>query len=90
MDIITERLTSCLTGLDFAEQVNLLLIKHKQIILIQTSQTGGQPFSETSPYEWLDLFISIKITSKVYIAQPENTRWRGKYGWSPVWLAQIQ
>ena len=47
---ITVRLTSCLTGLDLAEQVNLLLIKHKQSSWIQTSQTGGQLYSDTSPH----------------------------------------
>ena len=46
---ITVWLTSCLTGLDMAEQVNLLLIKHEQSSWIQTSQTGGQPYSDTSP-----------------------------------------
>ena len=35
-----------MTGLDLAEQVNMFLIKHNQ-----TSQTGSQLYSETSPYE---------------------------------------
>ena len=47
---ITVRLTSCLTGLDLAEQVNLLLIKSKQSSWIQTSQKGGQLYIDTSPY----------------------------------------
>ena len=38
---ITVSLTSCLPGLDLADQVNLLLIKHKQSNRIKTSQTGG-------------------------------------------------
>ena len=41
-------LTSCLTRLDLAEQVNLLLIKHKESSWIQTGQTGGQTYSDTS------------------------------------------
>ena len=45
------RLTSCLTGLDLAEQVNLLFVKYKQSTWIQTSQTGGQLYSDTSTYK---------------------------------------
>ena len=48
---ITVQLISCLTGLDLAEQVNLLLIQHKLIIWIQTSQAGGQLYCDTFPYE---------------------------------------
>ena len=47
--IITVRRTHCLTGMDLAEHVNMLLIKNEQSSLIQTSQTGGQPYSDTSP-----------------------------------------
>ena len=39
---ITVWLTKCLTGLDLAKQVNLLLIKHKQNSWNQTCQTWGQ------------------------------------------------
>ena len=47
---INVQLTSYLTGLDLAEQVNhLLYIKHNKSSWIQTSQTG-QPDSDTSPY----------------------------------------
>ena len=46
----TVQLTS-LIGLDWGEQVNLLLIKHKQSSWIQSSQTGGRTNSDTSPYE---------------------------------------
>ena len=38
-----------LTGFDLAEQVSLLLIKHKQSSWIQTSQAGSQPYCDTSP-----------------------------------------
>ena len=44
---ITVHLISCSTGLDLAEQVNLFLIKQKQSSWIQTSQTRGQPYSDT-------------------------------------------
>ena len=46
---MTEQLTSSLTGLDSAA---LLMFNQQQIYLlgqIQTSQTGGQPYSDTSP-----------------------------------------
>ena len=42
---ITIRLTSCLTGLDLAKQVNLLTVLIKQNGWILTSHTGGQPYS---------------------------------------------
>ena len=48
---ITVMLISCLTGLD---SVVLLFKNYQQIDLlgqIQTSQTGGQPYSDTSPYK---------------------------------------
>ena len=46
---ITVQLTSCLIGLDLAKQVSMLLIQHKQSSWIQTSQAGGQSYSDTSP-----------------------------------------
>ena len=48
---ITVQLTSCLTGLDSAVLLNW---NYKQICLfgqILTGQTGGQPYSDISPYE---------------------------------------
>ena len=42
--------TSCLTGLDSTKLVNLYLIQYKKSNWILTSQTGGQPYSDTSPY----------------------------------------
>ena len=48
---ITVWLTSCLTGLDLAKQENLLMIKNKQSSWIQSNQTGGQSYSDTSPNE---------------------------------------
>ena len=38
---IAEQLTSCLTGLDLTNQVNLVLIQQKQSSSIQTNKTGG-------------------------------------------------
>ena len=46
---ITVWLTSCLTGLASTKLVNLNRIQHKQNSKILTSQTGGQPYSDTSP-----------------------------------------
>ena len=48
---ITIWLTSCLTGLDSTKLVNLYLIQYKQSSRILTSQAGGQPYSNTSPYK---------------------------------------
>ena len=48
---ITVRLTSCSTGWDLAKQANLFIVSIQQNSLIQTSQTGGQPYSDISPYE---------------------------------------
>ena len=56
---ITVWLTSWLTVLDLAKQANLLF-KHKQSswIQIQTSQTGGQPYSDTSHFEVSECFLN--------------------------------
>ena len=49
---ITVWLTSFLTGLDTNKLVNVYLIQRKQSSWIQTSQIGGQLYSDTSsPYE---------------------------------------
>ena len=48
---ITVCLTSCLTGLDSTILVNNYVIQHKQSSWIVTSQTGGQPYSDTSTYK---------------------------------------
>ena len=48
---ITVWLTSCLTGLDLTKLKNIYIIKHKQSNWILSSQTGGQPYSDTSPDE---------------------------------------
>ena len=52
---ITVLLTSCLTGLESA------VCFHLQNRLIQTSQTGGQWYSDTSPFSipWLECFITL-------------------------------
>ena len=54
---MTVWLTSCLIGLDLAERVNLLLIKHKQSSWIQTSQTGSQPYYHTSYVSVLYVYL---------------------------------
>ena len=56
---ITVRLTSCLTGLDSIKLVNLYLIQHKKSIWILTGQTGGQTYSDTSPYELSECTLDI-------------------------------
>ena len=48
---ITVRLTSCLTGEDSAALLVVNQIKIYKFGQISTSQTGGQPYSDTSPYE---------------------------------------
>ena len=58
---ITVWLTFCLTGLDSTKLVNLYLIQHKQSNRILTSQTGGQSYSDTSPYEVSECSLGIFI-----------------------------
>ena len=48
---ITVQLTTCLTGQDSAALVMLNQIEIYNFGQIQTSQTGGQLYSDTSPYE---------------------------------------
>ena len=58
---ITVQLTSCLTGLDSAVLLNW---NYKQICLfgqILTSQTGGQPYSDISPYKVSDCSLAEAI-----------------------------
>ena len=43
-----------MVGLGLAEQVILMLVKHKQRWRIQTSQTGGQLYNDTSAYNVSD------------------------------------
>ena len=54
---ITVQLTSCLTGLDLAKQVNLLIVWIQQSSWIQTNQTGSQPYTDTSPYKVSQCFL---------------------------------
>ena len=61
--IINERLTSCFTCLDSAA---LFMLNYQQIHLfgwIQTSQTVGQLYSNTSPYEVSILYPTCKETN---------------------------
>ena len=55
------RLTSCLTGSDSTKLVYLYLIQYKQSSWILTSQTGGQSYSDTSPYEVSECSLGIFI-----------------------------
>ena len=48
---ITIRLTSCLTSWDSAAFLVLNLVEIYKFGRIQTSQTEGQPYSDTCPYE---------------------------------------
>ena len=48
--IITVPLTSCLTGLESAARQLTIFCFYLQNRLIQTSQTGGQWYSDTSPF----------------------------------------
>ena len=48
---ITERLTSCLTGLASAALLMLNYIEINKFGRIQTIQAGGQPHSDTSIYK---------------------------------------
>ena len=45
------KLTSCFTGLDSAALLMLNKIHIYKFSRIQTSQTGGRPYSDTSPYK---------------------------------------
>ncbi len=47
---ITVPLTSCLTGLELAVSQLTIFAFYLQNRLIQTSQTGGQWYSDTSPF----------------------------------------
>ncbi len=47
---ITVPLTSCLTGLESAVWLLTFFCFYLQNRLIQTSQTGGQRYSDTSPF----------------------------------------
>ena len=56
MESMTVRLTSCLTGLDSTNQVDLLEIFMWQCNWILTSQTGGQPYLQSYfhlPSKWV-------------------------------------
>jgi hypothetical protein len=52
-------LTSCLTGLESAVQLTIFVF-YLQNRLIQTSQTGGQWYSDTSPFSipCMNLFLT--------------------------------
>ena len=58
---ITVWLTSCLTGLASTKLVNLNRIQHKQNSKILPSQTGGQPYSDTSPCKVIEFSLSKSV-----------------------------
>ena len=59
---ITVQLTSFLTGLDSAALLILNKIQIYKFGWIQTSQTGGQLYSDTSPYEVSECFLLNQTT----------------------------
>ncbi len=67
---ITVPLTSCLTGLESAVWQLTFFCFYLQNRLIQTSQTGGQWYSDTSPFSipwlggWLWLVLTNTLTFK--------------------------
>ncbi len=68
---ITVPLTSCLTGLELAVWQLTFFVFYLQNRLIQTSQTGGQWYSDTSPFsiprlELVEVADSDKHTSLPY------------------------
>ena len=57
--------TSCLTGLDSAA---LLMLNQQQIYLfgqIKSSQTGGQQYSDTSPYEVCEFVPCVAVVGSL-------------------------
>ena len=69
---ITVRLTSCLTGLDLINQVNLFQIQHKQSSWIQTNTTGGQLCIATSHYKVRKYRVNEKGKTKRTLALTFN------------------
>ena len=62
---ITVWLTSCLSGLDSAA---LLMLNQQQIYLfgqIKSSQTGGQQYSDTSPYEVCEFVPCVAVVGSL-------------------------
>ena len=69
---ITVQLTSCLNGLD---SVALIMFNEQQIYLfgqIQTSQTGGQPYRDTSPYSVLYSTLFITLVTCCFYDRPRS------------------
>ena len=66
---ITVWLTSCLTDLDLAKHVNLLLIKQKQSSWIQTSQTEGQLYNDASPYKVSECSLDGPLSNQLFCLQ---------------------
>ena len=65
---IIVRLTSCLTGLDSTKLVNLYPIQHKQSSWILIGETGGQPYSDTSPYKVSECSLYLPAYNGTYMA----------------------
>ena len=64
---IIVRLTSCLTGLDSTKLVNLYPIQHKQSSWILIGETGGQPYSDTSPYKVSECSLYLPAYNGTYL-----------------------
>ena len=67
---ITVLLTSCLTGLESAVWQLAIFCFYLQNRLIQTSQTGGQWYSDTSPFSipWSDILSnSLRLSLSFYL-----------------------
>ena len=72
---ITVRLASCLTGLYSTKLVYLYLIQHKQSSWILTSQTGGQLYSDTSPYKVSECSLIWYYSQGYHIGSLEGLDW---------------
>ena len=77
---ITVPLTSCLTGLDSTKLVNLYLIQHKQSSWILNIQTGGQSYSDTSPYKVSVLCLALKLPEVPILLLIKNITWAERLG----------
>ena len=97
MGSVNVRLTSCLTGLDSATQVNMLLIVHKQSRRVQSKQTGGQMYSDASPCSLANPsnISASKIMASLLASHPKTTNEktgqnRFRLGTMQIFLGAIQ
>ena len=70
-------LTFCLTGLDSTKLVNLYLIQQsKAAESYFNSQTGGQPYSDTSPYKVIECSLAAVVAQLAEQSLPPS-KFRG-------------